>query len=188
MRAVYLIFNEGYAATEGPSLTRAALSDEAIRLARLIVKLLEDSEAMGLLALLLLHESRRHTRTDAAGDLVLLENQDRSRWDRALITEARGLIEQALSLRRVGPYVLQAAIAAVHVEAASADETDWAQVVALYDMLRRVDPSPVVDFNRAVALGMRDGPAVGLANIDATLAEGSLDGYHLAHAARADSV
>lgn len=186
LRAIYLIFNEGYAATEGPSLTRSALSDEAIRLARLVVKLLEDSEALGLLALLLLHESRRHTRTDAAGDLVLLENQDRSLWDRALIAEAQGVIERALSQRRIGPYVLQAAIAAVHVEAPSAGDADWAQIVALYDMLRRVDPSPVVDLNRAVALGMRDGPEVGLANIDATLAQGSLDGYHLAHAARAD--
>jgi RNA polymerase sigma-70 factor, ECF subfamily len=186
LRVVYLVFNEAYAATEGPGLTRPDLSAEAIRLGRLLVELLAEPEALGLLALMLLHEARRATRVDAAGDLVLLEDQDRSLWDRGLIAEAQALIERALAARRVGPYLLQAAIAALHAEAASADETDWAQVVALYDVLLRIDPSPVVALNRAAALGLRDGPAAGLAAIEAVQAEGSLDGYHLAHAARAD--
>jgi RNA polymerase sigma-70 factor, ECF subfamily len=183
---IYLIFNEGYAATEGPSLTRADLCDEAIRLGRLVAELLEESEARGLLAMMLLHEARRTTRVDAAGDLVLLENQDRSLWDRRRIAEARGLIERALASRRIGPYVLQAAIAAVHAEAPSIGGTDWVQIVALYDVLGRVDASPVVALNRAVAIGMRDGPEAGLAAIESVLGQGGLDDYHPAHAARAD--
>jgi RNA polymerase sigma-70 factor (ECF subfamily) len=151
-----------------------------------MVELLDEPEGLGLLALMLLHEARRATRVDAAGDLILLENQNRSHWDRGRIAEAKGLIERAQVSRGVGPYVLQAAIAAVHAEAPSVGETDWAQIVALYDVLRRVDPSPVVALNRAAALGMRDGPEAGLAAIEAVLREGGLDGYHLAHAARAD--
>jgi RNA polymerase sigma-70 factor (ECF subfamily) len=186
LQVVYLIFNEGYAATQGPRLTRDDLCAEAIRLGRLMVELLDEPEALGLLALMLLHEARCATRVDATGDLILLENQNRSLWDRGQIAEAQGLIERALGARRIGPYVLQAAIAAVHVEARSVDETDWAQIVALYDVLRRVDPSPVVALNRAAAIGMRDGPAAGLASIEAVLGQGGLDDYHLAHAARAD--
>lgn len=186
LQVVYLIFNEGYAATDGPSLTRGDLCGEAIRLGRLIVGLLDDSEALGLLALMLLHEARRATRVDAAGDVVLLEDQDRSLWDREQIVEAQALIEQALAFRRIGPYVLQAAIASVHGEAPSTAETDWAHIVALYDVLLRVTPSPVVDLNRAVALGMRDGPMDGLLAIEAVLGQDGLDDYHLAHAARAD--
>jgi RNA polymerase sigma-70 factor, ECF subfamily len=186
LRVIYLIFNEGYAATEGPNLTRADLCAEAIRLCRLAVELLEDPEALGLLALMLLHEARRTARIDAAGDLVLLEDQDRALWDRQQIAEAQGLIERAQVLRRVGPYLLQAAIAAVHAEAPSVGETNWARIVALYDVLVRVDPSPVVALNRAVALGVRDGPEDGLAAIEAVLGQGGLDDYHLAHAARAD--
>jgi RNA polymerase sigma-70 factor (ECF subfamily) len=186
LRVIYLIFNEGYAATEGPNLMRADLCDEAIRLGRLVVELLDDAEALGLLALMLLHQARRGTRVDAAGDLILLEDQDRSRWERGAIGEAREMIARAMRSRRIGPYVLQAAIAAVHAEAASAGETDWAQIVALYDVLLRVDASPVVALNRAAALGMRDGAEAGLSAIDAALAHGGLDDYHLAHAARAD--
>jgi RNA polymerase sigma-70 factor, ECF subfamily len=186
LQVVYLIFNEGYAATEGPSLTREDLCAEALRLGRLVIELLDEPEALGLLALMLLHEARRAARVDASGDLVLLENQDRSLWDRARIVEAQGLIARAFAARRVGPYVLQAAIAATHADARGAAETDWTEIVALYDVLRRVDPSPVVALNRAVALGMRDGAPAGLAAIDAVLGEGSLDDYHLAHAARAD--
>lgn len=186
LRVIYLIFNEGYAATEGPSLMRADLSAEAIRLGGLLVELLDEPEALGLLALMLLHESRRAVRVDAAGDLVLLEDQDRSLWDRRLIAEAQGLIERAVASRRVGPYVLQAAIAAVHAEAPSVEDTDWDQILALYDVLFRVDPSPVVALNRAVARGMRDGPEAGLAAIESVLGQHGLDGYYLAHAARAD--
>lgn len=187
LHVIYLVFNEGYSATQGPSLTRADLCADAIRLGRLVAELLADEpEAHGLLALMLLHESRRATRVDATGDLVLLEDQDRARWDRALITEAQAVIERALRSRRVGLYLLQAAIAAVHAEAESAAETDWPQIVGLYDVLRRVDPSPVVALNRAAAVGMRDGPAAGLTAIEAVLGQGGLDDYHLAHAARAD--
>jgi RNA polymerase sigma-70 factor (ECF subfamily) len=186
LRVIYLIFNEGYAATEGPSLMRTDLSAEAIRLGGLLVELLDDPEAQGLLALMLLHESRRAARVDAAGDLVLLEDQDRSLWDRKLIAEAQGLIDRAVAARRVGPYLLQAAIAAVHAEAHSFGDTDWDQVLALYEVLIRVDPAPVVALNRAVARAMRDGPAAGLAAIEAVLEQHGLEGYHLAHAARAD--
>jgi RNA polymerase sigma-70 factor (ECF subfamily) len=189
LAVIYLIFNEGYATTGGPSLTRTDLSSEAIRLARLLNQLLQqpdEPEALGLLALMLLHDARRATRVDPAGDLVLLEDQDRARWDRAQLTEARALLERALASRRVGPYVLQAAIADLHAEAPDTARTDWTQIVALYDVLRRVEPSPVVALNRAVALGMRDGPAAGLRAVEAVLSEGALDQYHLAHAARAD--
>ncbi len=186
LHVIYLILNEGYAATAGEALTRVDHSAEAIRLGRLIAGLLDEPEAVGLLALMLLHDSRRAARTDAAGDLVLLEDQDRSLWSRDQIAEGCGLVERALRSRRFGPYTLQAAIAAVHAEAPSFDETDWAQIVALYDVLLRADPSPVVRLNRAVAKGMREGPAAGLAAIDAALSDGSLKDYHLAHAARAD--
>jgi RNA polymerase sigma-70 factor, ECF subfamily len=186
LSVLYLIFNEGYAATESPNLLRDDLCAEAIRLGRLLVQLIDDPEALGLLALMLLHEARRAARVDTAGDLVLLEHQDRSLWDRALIAEAEHLVERALAARRVGPYLLQAAIAAVHVTAPVAADTDWREIVALYDVLRRVDRSPVVGLNRAVAVGMRDGAEAGLAAIDAALHEGGLDSYHLAHAARAD--
>ena len=186
LQVIYLIFNEGYAATQGPSLMRDDLCAEAIRLGRLVVELLDESEALGLLALMLLHEARRPTRVDAAGDLILLENQNRSLWDRGRIAEAQGLIERALASRRFGPYLLQAAVAAVHAEAPSVEETDWAQIVALYDVLLRVDPSPVVALNRAAAVGMRDGPEAGLASIEAVLEQGGLNDYHLAHSARAD--
>jgi RNA polymerase sigma-70 factor, ECF subfamily len=186
LRVIYLVFNEGYSASAGESLTRADLSAEAIRLGKLLVELLPEPEAIGLLALMLLQESRRAARTTTAGDLVLLEDQDRSRWDRVLIADGVALVERALTTRRFGPYCLQAAIAAVHAEAPSAASTDWRQIVALYDVLARVEPSPVVELNRAVALAMRDGPAVGLAAVDAILARGELKDYHLAHAARAD--
>ncbi|PYP00708.1 MAG: RNA polymerase subunit sigma-24 [Gemmatimonadetes bacterium] len=186
LRVIYLVFNEGYAASSGASLTRHDLSGEAIRLGRLLVELLPEPEAMGLLALMLLHESRRVARTSPTGELVLLADQDRSLWDRDQIAEGTALVERALSSRRIGPYTLQAAIAAVHAEAASAEATDWVQIVGLYDVLERVDPTPVVELNRAVAVAMRDGPAAGLAIIDALLARGDLDDYHLAHSARAD--
>jgi RNA polymerase sigma-70 factor (ECF subfamily) len=184
LRVVYLVFNEGYSASFGPSLTRADLSSEAIRLGRLLLQLLSDSEVMGLLALMLLHESRRAARTSASGDLVLLEQQDRSLWNHDLIKEGITLVERALASKRIGPYTLQAAIAAVHAEAPSAGETDWAQIVALYDLLLRTEPSPIIELNRAVA--MRDGPAKGLALVDALLERGELAQYHLAHATRAD--
>ena len=186
LRVVYLVFNEGYAASSGASLTRHDLSGEAIRLARLLIELLPEPEAMGLLALTLLHESRRTARTSPTGDLILLEDQDRSLWNRDQIAEGTALVERALSSRRFGSYTLQAAIAAVHAEAPNAAATDWAQIVGLYDVLMRADPSPVVELNRAVAVAMRDSPEAGLALIDAILARGDLADYRLAHAARAD--
>jgi RNA polymerase sigma-70 factor, ECF subfamily len=186
LQVVYLVFNEGYSASFGEALTRADLSGEAIRLGRLLMTLLPEAEVMGLLALMLLHEARRAARTTAQGELILLDAQDRSRWDRAQIGEGCSLVERALSTRRFGPYAIQAAIAAVHAEAPTAEETDWAQIVGLYDVLMRAAPSPVVELNRAAAIAMRDGPAAGLSLIDAILARGDLHDYHLAHAARAD--
>ena len=186
LRTIYLVFNEGYSASSGEALTRADLSLEAIRLGRLLVELLPEPEAMGLLALMLLQESRRAARATAAGDLIVLEEQDRTLWKRDLIVEGIARVEEALASRRFGPYTLQAAIAAVHAEAASLQATDWNEIVGLYDVLLGLDPSPVVELNRAVAVGMRDGPAAGLRLIDAILARGDLAGYHLAHAARAD--
>lgn len=186
LRVIYLVFNEGYAASSGMSLTRPDLSAEAIRLGRLLVDLLPEPEAIGLLALMLLQESRRAARTSPTGDLVLLEDQDRLLWNRDQITEGVSLVERSLSYRRVGPYTLQAAIAAVHAQSPSSAATDWAQIVGLYDVLMRVEPSPVVELNRAVAVAMRDGPEAGLVQIDAILGRGDLGKYHLAHAARAD--
>jgi RNA polymerase sigma-70 factor (ECF subfamily) len=186
LHVVYLVFNEGYSASSGESLTRADLSGEAIRLGRLLVELLPEPEAMGLLALMLLHESRRAARTGPTGELILLDDQDRSLWSRAQIAEGTALVERALGSRRIGPYTLQAAISAVHAEAPTAPATDWAQIVGLYDVLVRADPSPVIELNRAVAVAMRDGPAAGLALIDAILARGALADYHLAHSARAE--
>ncbi|MBP7655689.1 MAG: RNA polymerase sigma factor [Pseudoxanthomonas sp.] len=186
LRVIYLVFNEGYSASAGESLTRADLSAEAIRLGRLLAQLLPEPESVGLLALMLLQESRRDTRTTAEGDLVLLDEQDRSRWNRTLIAEGTALVEHALVSGRAGPYALQAAIAAVHAEAPTAAATDWAQILALYDLLLRLEPSPVVELNRAVAVAMHHGPAAGLAALDATLGRGDLADYHLAHAARAD--
>jgi len=206
LRVIYLVFNEGYSASAGSSLTRADLSAEAIRLGRLVVDLLPEREAMGLLALMLLQESRRAARSGPNGELVTLEAQDRSRWDRAQIDEGLAWVERALaappagaatrpgtaaaarrdSAARFGPYVLQAAIAAVHAGAASAEKTDWAEIVGLYDVLVRLQPTPVVALNRAVAVAMRDGPAAGLPLIETLLADGQLQDYHLAHAARAD--
>jgi RNA polymerase sigma-70 factor (ECF subfamily) len=186
LRVIYLVFNEGYSASSGSSLTRHDLSGEAIRLARLLCELLPEPEAEGLLALMLLHESRREARASPNGDLILLDAQDRALWNRALIAEGAALVQQALASRRIGPYSLQAAIAAVHAEAQHATATDWPQIVGLYDVLLRLEPSPVVELNRAVAVAMRDGPATGLALIDAILERGDLADYRLAHAARAD--
>jgi RNA polymerase sigma-70 factor (ECF subfamily) len=186
LHVIYLVFTEGYSASYGESLTRADLSGEAIRLGRLLVNLLPEPEAIGLLALMLLHESRRDARTSPEGDLILLEDQDRSRWNRALIQEGTQLVEQALRSRRFGPYTLQAAISAVHAEAPSAAETDWEEIVGLYDVLLRIEPSPVVELNRAAAVAMRDGPEAGVALIDAILARGDLSEYYLAHSARAE--
>lgn len=186
LRVIYLVFNEGYAASTGALLTRHDLSAEAIRLARLLVELLPEPEALGLLALLLLHESRRVARTAPSGDLILLEDQDRTLWNREQIAEGIALVERALASRRIGPYSLQAAISAVHAEAPTAAATDWPQIVGLYDVLRRAEPSPVIELNRAVAVAMRDGPAAGLALIDAIFARGELADYRLAHAARAE--
>jgi RNA polymerase sigma-70 factor (ECF subfamily) len=185
LRVIYLVFNEGYSASSGDSLTRVDLSSEAIRLGRLVVELLPEPEAMGLLALMLLHESRRAARTSPDGDLILLEAQDRSLWNRNQIAEGSALVQRALASQLFGPYTLQAAIAAVHAEAPTADATDWAEVVGLYDALLRADPSPVVALNRAVAVAMCDGPAAGLSLIDALFARGELLDYRLAHAARA---
>jgi len=206
LRVIYLVFNEGYSASAGAELTRADLSAEAIRLARLVVELLPEREAMGLLALTLLQESRRAARTGPGGELIVLEAQDRSRWNRAQIDEGLAWVERALGAATpgaaplrdavavesaragggVGPYALQAAIAAVHAGAASAEATDWSEIVGLYDVLARLQPTPVVALNRAVAVAMRDGPAAGLPLIETVLADGQLQDYHLAHAARAD--
>ena len=186
LRVVYLVFNEGYSASSGQSLTRVDLSGEAIRLGRLIVELLPEPEAMGLLALMLLQESRRAARTSLSGELVLLNDQDRSLWNREQIAEGSALVTRSLASQRFGPYTLQAAIAAVHADAMSADATDWDEIAGLYDVLLRVEPTPVVELNRAVAIAMRDGPAEGLALIETLLARGDLKDYHLAHAARAD--
>ena len=185
LRVVYLVFNEGYSASSGATLTRHDLSAEAIRLGRLLVDLLPEPEALGLLALMLLQESRRAARS-LNGDVVLLDAQDRALWDRAHIAEGVALVERALGAGPPGPYAVQAAIAAVHAEAATPDGTDWAQIVGLYDVLLRADPSPVVALNRAAAVAMRDGPAAGLALIDAILARGELLDYQFAHSARAD--
>lgn len=186
LRVVYLVYNEGYSASSGESVTRADLSMEAIRLGRLLAETLPEPEALGLLALMLLHESRRPARMDDAGDLVLLENQDRSRWNGAQIHEGKQLLERALLSRRFGPYSIQAAIAAVHAEAPSVAETDWSQIVGLYDVLLRLEPSVVVELNRAVAVAMRDGPLAGLAAMDAILDRGEMRDYHRAHAARGE--
>jgi RNA polymerase sigma-70 factor (ECF subfamily) len=186
LRVIYLVFNEGYSASSGVSLTRHDLSGEAIRLGRLLMELLPEPDVMGLLALMLLQESRRAARTSPDGDIVLLADQDRSLWDRAQIAEGARLVERALSSQRFGPYTVQAAIAAVHAGSPSAGETDWREIVGLYDVLLRVAPSPVAELNRAVAVAMRDGPDAGLAFIDALLAQGELADYHLAHSARAE--
>ena len=186
LQVIYLVFNEGYSASSGGSLTRHDLSAEAIRLGRLLVELLPEPEAMGLLALMLLHESRRETRTSPDGELVLLDEQDRSRWNPELIAEGVALVERSMRSRHFGPFTLQAAIAAIHAEAASAETTDWAEIVGLYDVLLRADPSPIVELNRAAAVAMRDGPAAGLTLIDGILARGDLQDYQLAHAARAE--
>lgn len=186
LAVVYLLFNEGYAASSGPTLLRADLSAEAIRLGRMLLELMPEPEVMGLLALMLLQESRRATRVDAKGELVLLEDQDRAQWNQAAIREGVGLVERALATRRFGAYTLQAAIAAVHAEARSAAETDWRQICALYAALLEVQPSPVIELNRAVAVAMHRGPEAGLALIDALLGRGELQEYHLAHSARAD--
>jgi RNA polymerase sigma-70 factor (ECF subfamily) len=186
LRVIYLVFNEGYTASSGAELMRLDLASEAIRLGRLLVEMLPETEAIGLLALMLLHDSRRAARASPAGELIVLEEQDRSLWNRAQIAEGSALVERALSSRRFGPYSLQAAIAAVHCEAASAAETDWNEIVYLYDLLLRIEPTPIVELNRAVAVAMRDGPAAGLALVDDLLAKGDLAGYRLAHAARAD--
>lgn len=186
LRVVYLVFNEGYSASMGANLTREDLTREAIRIGRLLVELLPEPEVIGLLALMLLHESRRAARTSADGELVLLDEQDRGLWDASLIAEGCALVEQALSTRRFGPYCLQAAIAAVHAEASSAGETDWPQIVGLYDVLLRAVPSPVIELNRAVALAMRDGPLAGLQAVEAIFARGELLDYHWAHSARGE--
>lgn len=186
LRVIYLVFNEGYSASAGADLTREDLTLEAIRLGRLLLELLPEPEVMGLLALMLLHESRRPARTSASGELVLLDAQDRTLWDRALIAEGCALVEQALTSRRFGPYCLQAAIAAVHAEAPSAGHTDWRQIVGLYDVLLRAVPSPVIELNRAVAVAMEQGPLAGLALVDNLLQRGDLQDYHLAHSARGE--
>ncbi len=186
LAVVYLVFNEGYSASSGDTLTRADLSAEAIRLARLLVTLQTGPEIMGLLALMLLHESRRTARTTPEGDIILLEDQDRSRWSRALIEEGRQWIQRSMKSGTVSVYALQAAISATHAEAATSAATDWGQIVRLYDSLQAIAPSPVVELNRAVAVAMRDGPDAGLNLIDAILTRGDLAGYHLLHAARAD--
>ena len=184
LRVLYLVFNEGYSASSGDSVTRAELSLEAIRVGRLLVQLLPEPEAMGLLALMLIQESRRAARATPSGEIVLLEDQDRSRWDRKMIAEGVELTTRALRTRMFGPYCLQAAIAAVHAEAPSAKETDWSEIIGLYDVLARLDPSPIIALNRAVALAMRDGPETALPQVNELLKH--LEGYHLAHAVHAD--
>lgn len=186
LRVIYLVFNEGYEASTGSMLTRHDLSAEAIRLGRLLAELLPEPEVLGLLALMLLHESRRTARTSPAGELIRLDDQDRSLWDRQLIAEGTRLVERSLLSRRFGPYTIQAAISAVHSEAATPADTDWSEIVGLYDALLRTDPSPIIELNRSVAIAMRDGPAAGLVLIDAILDRGDLVDYRLAHAARAD--
>lgn len=186
LSVIYLVFNEGYSASSGDSVTRADLSGEAIRLGRLLIALLDDPEALGLLALMLIQESRRTARMASNGDLILLEDQDRSLWNRNFIAEGIELVERALTSGRFGVYTIQAAIASVHARAASTAATDWGRIVAFYDALARATPSPIVELNRAVAVAMHEGPARGLELIDAILARGQLTEYHLAHAARAD--
>ena len=186
LRVVYLVFNEGYSASSGAALIRHDLSSEAINLGRLLVELLPEPEALGLLALMLLHDSRRAARATATGELILLDDQDRSLWNRDQIAEGLSVVERAFAARQVGPYTIQAAIAAVHANASNASATDWTQIVMLYDLLAQAEPSPVIELNRAVAVAMRDGPFEGLKLIDAILERGDLSGYHLAHAARAD--
>jgi len=186
LHVIYLVFNEGYSASSGASLTRHDLSGEAIRLGRLLVELLPEPEAIGLLALMLLHESRRAARSSPDGELILLDDQDRSLWDRAQISEGSTLVKRALVSRRFGRFTLQAAIAAVHADAPRAADTDWHEIVELYNVLLELDDSPVIQLNRAAAIAMRDGPEAGLTLIDALLATGDLDDYHLAHSARAD--
>jgi RNA polymerase sigma-70 factor, ECF subfamily len=186
LRVIYLVFNEGYTASSGAELMRGELASEAIRLGRLLLEMLPEPEAMGLLALMLLHDSRRTARVSPAGELIVLEHQDRSLWDRAQIEEGSALVDRALATRRFGPYTLQAAIGAVHCRAAQAAETDWNEIVSLYDLLLRFEPSPIVELNRAVAIAMRDGPGAGLALVDDLLTRGELAEYRLAHATRAD--
>ena len=186
LHVIYLVFNEGYSASSGASLTRHDLSSEAIRLGRLLIELLPEPEALGLLALMLLHESRRASRTTEQGELVLLDEQDRSGWNREMITEGMALVERAMRSRQFGPYTIQAAIAAVHADARTAAETDWSEIVGLYDVLLRADPSPVIELNRAAAVAMRDGPDAGLRLIDSILIRGDLADYPLAHSARAE--
>jgi RNA polymerase sigma-70 factor (ECF subfamily) len=187
LRVIYLVFNEGYGASTGDRLIRRELCREAIRLGRVLVSLMPDEpEVLGLLALMLFHDARRETRTGPSGDLVLLEDQDRGRWDRTRIDEGQGLLDRAMRMRRAGPYQLQAAIAALHDDAASADETDWPQIAALYRVLGEMTPSPVVELNRAVAVAMADGPAAGLAIVDRIAATGQLDDYPYLHSTRAD--
>jgi len=186
LRVIYLVFNEGYTASSGTELMRLDLASEAIRLGRLLIEMLPDAEAIGLLALMLLHDSRRAARASPAGELIVLEEQDRSLWNRPQIAEGSRLVERALSSRRFGPYSLQAAIAALHCEAARPADTDWNEIVYLYDLLLRIEPTPIVELNRAVAVAMRDGPEAGLALVEELLAKGDLAGYRLAYAARAD--
>jgi RNA polymerase sigma-70 factor (ECF subfamily) len=187
LRVLYLVFNEGYDASAGDRLIRGELASEAIRLGRVLASLMPDEpEVLGLLALMLLHDARREARTSPAGDLILLEDQDRSRWDRERIEEGQALLDRAMRMRRVGVYQLQAAIAALHDDAATPDETDWPQIAALYRVLGEMTPSPVIELNRAVAIAMADGPAAGLAAVESVVAAGDLDGYPYLHAARAD--
>jgi RNA polymerase sigma-70 factor (ECF subfamily) len=187
LRVLYLVFNEGYGATAGDRLIRRELSAEAIRLARVLLDLMPDEpEAIGLLALMLLHDARREARTGPAGELVLLEDQDRGRWDRARIDEGRALLERALRMRRVGPMQLQAAIAALHDDAGTPADTDWHQIAGLYAALQRIEPSPIIELNRAVAVAMASGPEVGLRIVDALADDGELESYPYLHAARAD--